>query len=149
MSETIATTTPTQSKAIVVGRFNGAFAPFQVSCFYDLKAAGINPMVAHKLAFDYGSDIGNAIRNAKDEALASKIGKAKSNGESRITLSGGGTTKQSRTMSIYRVVQQLDGLYREKLLTSRELDTDTLSKDLREYLDECEVWVSEHEFATE
>lgn len=149
MSE-IATTTPetTTSKAIVLGRFNGAFAQFQVSCFFDLKAAGLEAKIAHKCAFDYGSDIGNAIRNA-DDSLATKIGKAKKNGDSRISLSGGGMTRTSRTMSLYRVAQQLDGLYSEGLLKSRHLEVDTLSKPLREYLTDCETWVSEHEFAAE
>lgn len=137
---------PVERKAIKLGEFHGAFARFQTSCYYDLIAAGLTEQTSHKIAGDYGSDIGNAIRNAADDGLTSKIGKAKKNGDTRISISGGGLTKTSRTMSIYRVAQQLDNLYREGLLASRKLDTETLSKVLREYLDECSEWCAVQTF---
>ena len=67
------------NKPVVIrcGDFSGAFSRFQVACYGDLKLAGFSAEVSHKVAFDYGSDIGNAIRNASDDGLASKIGKAK------------------------------------------------------------------------
>lgn len=133
-------------KPIKLGEFHGAFSRFQTSCYYDLIAAGLTKQTSHKIAGDYGSDIGNAIRNASDDGLTSKIGKAKKNGDSRISISGGGMTRTSRTMSIYRVAQQLDNLYMEGLLASRKIDDERLSKVLREYLAECDEWVQTQKF---
>ena len=138
------------NKPVVIrcGDFSGAFSRFQVACYGDLKLAGFSAEVSHKVAFDYGSDIGNAIRNATDDGLASKIGKAKKDGESRITISGGGTTKTSRAMSLYRLVQQVDSLFREGLINSRRIDgKDMLSDNLSDYVADCETWASEREFA--
>ena len=100
-TNTLPTSANEQTKPVVIrcGDFSGAFSRFQVACFGDLRLAGFSAEVSHKVAFDYGSDIGNAIRNATDDGLASKIGKAKKDGESRITINGGGTTKTSRLLS--------------------------------------------------
>ena len=148
-TNTLPTSANEQAKPVVIrcGDFSGAFSRFQVACFGDLRLAGFSAEVSHKVAFDYGSDIGNAIRNATDDGLASKIGKAKKDGESRITISGGGTTKTSRAMSVYRTVQQVDGLFREGLIASRKLTTEQLAENLQEYIEDCETWASEREFA--
>jgi len=148
-TNTLPTSEQATNKPVVIrcGDFSGAFSRFQVACFGDLRLAGFTPAVSHKVAFDYGSDIGNAIRNATDDGLASKIGKAKKDGESRITISGGGTTKTSRAMSLYRLVQQVDSLFREGLIASRKLTTEQLAENLQEYIEDCETWASEREFA--
>ena len=148
-TNTLPTSATEQAKPVVIrcGDFSGAFSRFQVACFGDLRLAGFSAEVSHKVAFDYGSDIGNAIRNATDDGLASKIGKAKKDGESRITISGGGTTKTSRAMSLYRLVQQVDSLFREGLINSRKLTTEQLAENLQEYIEDCETWASEREFA--
>jgi dsRNA-specific ribonuclease len=138
------------TKSVILGKFPGAFGGFQETSFNDLRYAGVNEHVAHKIAFDYGSDLGNAIRNAKDAALASKVGKAKSNGEARISLSGGGITKTSRAMSVIRLAQQLDMLYTEKLIKSREIDLSNLRDgegSLGEYLTECDEWAKLQKWA--
>jgi hypothetical protein len=137
--------TPT-IKAIVIGKFPGAFGKFQDAAFVDLKACGMDERIAHKVAQDYGSDIGNAMRNGTD--FGTKVSKAKKDGESRINLSGKGETQTSRTMSIIRVCQVIDGLYsKEGLLKSREVAFDSLNKSLREYLSECEDWTKAQTFA--
>jgi hypothetical protein len=136
-------------KQIVIGRFNGAFARFQQSCYNDMLLAGFGKEVSHKIASDYASDIGNALRVDGDATLASKIGKAKKDGDSRITISGGGVTKTSRTMSLYRVVQQCDNLYNEGLLATRKVSRDLLSKVLIEYLEVCDAWIEKQTFASE
>ena len=138
------------SKAIVIGKFPGAFGNFQSSAFYDLKAAGLKEVICHKVAFDYGSDLGNAIRNAKDDGLSSKVAKAKTNGDARISISGGGVTKTSRAMSLIRLAQQLDGLYKEKLVKSRHIDEENLTTgegSLSEYLQECDEWATAQNWA--
>lgn len=134
-------------KTVILGKFQGAFGGFQQSAFVDLKAAGFTPEVAHKVAFDYGSDIGNAIRNAKDDSLATKVAKAKKGGESRITLSGGGSVQTSRAMSLIRLCQQLANLKKEALINTLQVDEDRLDKNLVEYLDDCQTWASEQTFA--
>lgn len=140
------TDTQTEAKkTVVLGKFNGALGGFQASAFLDLKAGGFEPEVAHKIAFDYGSDLGNAIRNAGDDGLASKVAKAKKGGDSRISVSGGGSTKTSRSMSVIRLCQQLDNLYKENLLPSRKVEA--MSETLTEYITDCEAWASEQEFA--
>lgn len=133
-------------KAIILGRFPGAFGKFQDAAFVDLKACGLKPEIAHKVAQDYGADIGNAMRNGTD--FGTKVSKAKKDGESRINLSGKGETQTSRTMSIIRVCQVIDGLYsKEGLLKSRDVDFESLNKSLREYLSECETWAKAQTFA--
>ena len=147
------TTTPettVESKAIILGKFKGAFGNFQASAFYDLKASGLKETICHKIAFDFGSDLGNAIRNAKDDSLGVKVAKAKQNGDARITLSGGGATKTSRAMSLLRLAQQLDSLYKEKLVKSRHIDVDNVpvgEGSLSEYLTECDKWANSQEWA--
>ena len=132
-------------KPIILGKFGGAFSNFQISCFWDLKAAKLSAEVAHKIAFDYGSDIGNAFKSG-DAELTSKVAKAKKDGSAKSKIAGGGSTRTSRTMSVYRAVQQIDSLYTEGLLASRELNVDTLTKQLREYIAECEEWAKDKTF---
>lgn len=146
-NETIAQSNNSTKVVIRTGEFSGAFAKFQVSAYYDLKRAGFDTTVAHKVAFDFGSDIGNAIRNADDDALAAKVGKAKKDGSGSITLSGGGATTTSRTMSIIRLCQQTYNLHKEGLLKSCKVEMDNLSQNLTEYVEKCELWASEQEFS--
>lgn len=141
------TTEQTPQTKIILGKFPGFLGGFQSSAFIDLKAAGFDQETAHKIALDYGADLGNAIRNAGDAGLTSKIAKAKKSGESRITLGGGGATTTSRCMSVIRLCQQQEGLYKEDLVKSRKVDLDTLSTNLREYVDICDLWVEKNEFA--
>lgn len=148
MSTTIETPSAEQvsPKAIILGKFGGAFSNFQVSCFHDLKLAGFSAEVAHKVAFDYGSDLGNAFK-AGDASLTSKVKKAKDGGESRITIAGGGSVMTSRTMSLYRVCQVTESLYKEKLVHTREIEQTLLAKTIREYIAECEQWAADKTFA--
>lgn len=142
--------TQVQTEEIVkirLGEFRGAFGGFQSSAFIDLKAAGLEPKIAHKIAFDYGSDVGNAIRNAGDDGLATKVAKAKKGGESRISLSGGGSTMTSRSMSLIRLAQLLAGMKKETLIASAEIDEDNLPQKFTEYLSECAEWADAQTFA--
>jgi hypothetical protein len=128
-----------QVKAIVAGRFNGALSRFQVSAYTDLVHAGLNKGTAHKIASDFGSDLGKLM--ATDEKFAATIGKANKNGESRIKLSGGAKVTTSRAMSIIRVAQVTDGLYMEGLLAERTVPQ--LSDTLQEYVAESDIWANE------
>lgn len=125
--------------AIRVGQFNGALSRFQVSAYTDLVYANVPKNVAHKIAADFGSDLGKLM--ATDERFAATIGKANKSGESRIKLTGGAKVTTSRAMSTIRVAQQVDALYQEGLLASRDMPV--LSDTLIEYREDCIKWAGE------
>lgn len=140
------TTTPTNiveaAKTVILGQFNGAFARFQVAAFGDLQRAGLNPAVAHKVAFDYGSDIGNALKTADGKSkFATTVAKAKENKSSLKISANAKGVNNSRTMSLVRAAQQMSDLFDENLFASRQLPT--LSKELAEYVKECQQWADE------
>lgn len=142
---TVETAKPEVVKEIILGKFPGAFGQFQGAAFTDLKAAGMDAKVAHKVAQDYGSDIGNAMRNGTE--FGTKVAKAKKTGDARISLNGKGETQTSRTMSIIRLCQQTENLYNEGLVKSRHVDFDNMTKTLIEYFESCEQWVETVKFA--
>ncbi len=147
MAETLVTQSQNvKSKPIKLGEFNGAFGKFQYSAFGDLKRAGFAPEVSHKVAMDYGSNIGDAMKNGDDESFRNKIGKAKDTGESSIKISASGLTLTSRAMSVLRAVQVIEGLHKEGLLASRKVSTDSLGEKplkLQDYVSDCAKWASE------
>ena len=145
MQTTIEKTAPTYLvKPIILGKFTGAFGNFQAAAWTDLKLAGFESAIAHKIAQDYGSDLGNAMKNGTD--FASKIGKAKASGESRIAISGKGSTQMSNTMALLRVCEVVAGLWREKLVTSYSIEGLTLKKEVATYIEECATWASEQTY---
>ena len=147
MPSTVETTqTTTQVRPIVLGEFHGAFSRFQTTAYGDLKRAGIASEVSHKVASDFGADIGNAIRNAEDDSLTAKVGKAKKDGEARIRLSGSGITRTKGSMSLIRLVQVTDGLFDETLVSTRKVDTSNLGKSLTAYFNECVEWAKSQTF---
>lgn len=139
-------TTSTQvTREIIVGKFAGAFSRFQLGAFNDLIWCQVPRRVAHKIATDFGSDFGRLM--ATDAEFAAKVGKADKNGNSKLTVSGGGKISTSRTMSIVRVSQQIYNLNKEGLIVARELPQ--LSKTLAEYYQECVDWVETQNWAPE
>lgn len=129
----------------IIGRFVGAFSQFQAAAFTDLKAAGIEPNIAHCIANDYGSDIGNAVRNGDD--FGSKISKAKKDGEARISMTGKGNATMSNTMALLRVCQVTSGMVKEKLLKSHKVDLSRTSDDIQDYISRVEKRASEMKFS--
>lgn len=132
-------------QAIVPGKFNGMLANFQVSAYGSLKAFGMSKEVAHKIANDYASDLGNAMRS--DDEFAAKVGKAKKNGDSVIKFSGKGGTKMTNAMAAIRVVQVLEGLRKEGLLSKATIKTSDFAEQVGEYITECETWATEQTWA--
>lgn len=147
MQNTTETIVPvTAKKPIILGKFPGAFGNFQAAAFTDLKAAGFDARLAHKIALDYGSDIGNAMRNgtSKGNDFGTKIAKAKQSGDARVTIGGRGDTQMSNTMALLRVVQVTSSLcLNEKLITSYEINRDTLKSEVKIYLKECEETIAD------
>ena len=130
-------------KAIKVGQFNGALCRFQVSAFGSFRRAGFSPEVSHKMAFDFGSDLGNLM--ATDADMNAKVSKCKKDGTSEISLTGKSNVITSRTMSVLRVCQVIDSLCsKEKLLSKRLIPE--LSENLREYVSDCEKWAALQEW---
>lgn len=123
--QTQATQTQEVAKVIILGKFNGAFANFQIAAFNDLKVAGLEASVSHLIATDYGSDLGNAMRNGTD--FGSKVAKAKKNGESRISITGKGETKMSNAMLLIRYTQLVSAMRKESIVDSYECDWDALN----------------------
>ena len=142
--ETTAQTTPTV-KATKIGFFPGAFGQFQATAFRDLEYGGYAPEIAHLVATDYGADIGNALRNGDD--FGTKIAKAKSDGESRLSINGKGMVRMSNTMALIRVVQQVATLHKETLLSGYTVQGLEMSKDIRDYLKEVSVRASKTTWA--
>lgn len=129
-------------KPIECGRFEGAFKPFATRFFNDLKFYGIPNKIAHKVAVDGMSSLGQAMSNDAD--LAAKISKANKNGDGKFKLSGSSSlTKTSNSMMLIRLTQKLEELREEKLLSKAlKLNdlTDFIKPEVAEYLEECETW---------
>lgn len=105
-----------------VGQFVGALSQFARNVYGDLVCFGLPKRVAHAVALDYASDLGKAMQT--DGKLASKVAKAKEDGESGFKLSGKtGEYRLTPAMSLGRVAQQLDGLKKEKLIDNGDVMT--------------------------
>ena len=142
--DTTTTETPTVKPTIKLAYFNGAFSKFQSSAYGELVRAGLSKQAAHKVANDFGSNIGDAMKNAdSNKGIATSVGKAKKEGESRIKISGSGMTTTSYAMSLIRVVQTVDGLFEEGLLDTREVAISSLSDNLQHYVANCNRWADE------
>lgn len=103
------------STTVKFGEFTGALSSFTRNVYGDLVCFGLPKRVAHAVALDYASDLGKAMQ--LDGKLASKVAKAKEDGESGFKLSGKtGEYRLTPAMSLGRVAQQLDGLKKEKLI---------------------------------
>ena len=133
------TATQTEVKSVIAGKFNGSLSRFQLGAFNDLIWCKVDRGTAHKIASDFGSDLGRLM--STDAEFAAKVSKADKNGNSKIALSGGGKVGTTRTMSIVRLSQQMYNLYKEGLISDRELPRMTSS--LTEYFNECEEWAKE------
>ena len=139
--------TKTVKTPIVIGEFHGAFAPFTRSAYFTLKYAGLDAKIAHKIARDFGSDIGNALANAKDGDLAAKVSKAKKDGTSDLKLSAKGSTATSPAMRVIRVCQVIDGLYMEALIASRKVELEVFTPELQDTIVQAGKWASEQVWA--
>ncbi len=132
--------TSVKPTGIIAGKFSGHLAAFQLNCFNECVAGGITRKSAHKIATDYASDLGRLMSSNPD--VASKIGKAKTDGESSFKVTASTTkdnlVKQSNAMSLLRVMQVIGGLVKEKLIVSRKLPE--LTDDLQSYVDEAAEW---------
>lgn len=129
-------------RTVNLGQFSGMLAKIQTSAYGDMVRAGIAKPIAHKVAFDYASDLGNAMKS--DGKFASAVGKAR---EGRSTLKLTAAAKSvtvSRTMSIIRAAQQTADLFDEGLFKTRQLPE--LSENLAEYLTDCEDWTNGKSF---
>lgn len=105
-----------------VGQFTGALSGFARNVYGDLVCFGLPKRVAHAVALDYASDLGKAMQ--LDGKLASKVQKAKEDGESGFKLSGKtGEYRLTPAMSLGRVAQQLDALKKEKLIENGNVIT--------------------------
>jgi len=124
--------------SLVLEDFRGATKLFAKNWYYTLTSYDFSKTAAHLISMDCQSDFGNAM--SKDSDLSAKVSKANKNGEGSFKLAGNtGLTKVSPSMSIVRICQQLDE-WRSKMLkdlygpVDRELDTDLLHENLRDYL---------------
>lgn len=131
--------------AIIPGKFSGMLANFQVAAFGSLRKVGLTKEVAHKIASDYASDLGNAMRS--NEEFAAKVGKAKKDGDSVIKLSGKGSTLMTNAMGAIRVAQVIESLDKEQLLCSAKLNRGDFAPAIGDYLIDCEQWATEQTWA--
>lgn len=132
--------TSKESKPIRVGQFNGILAGFQAVVFRDLKYAGLEDKTAHKVAMDYGSQLGLAMRN--DENIKTEVSKANKHGMAKLSASFYDRLIMHNAMSIYRVVQTIADLKaKETLISGYEVfGVLPLAKRLNDYVKECELW---------
>ena len=130
--ENVTTTEKAQVVKMRVGVFSGAHGAFGHSAFLDLFYAGFSKRQAQLMAMDYVADLGNAMKNDAD--LASRVGKANKEGQTRIRISGkSGKTPMTRVMAIVRIAQTLDNLHKEGIY-SRKMGTDGLADTLKDYV---------------
>jgi len=141
------TTAEVVKAAVKVGWFAGALSGFQRVVFRDLCYAGFDKQIAHKVSMDYGSQLGSAMRN--DDNIKTAVGKATKAGLAKMSGAFHDKLIMHNSMAVYRVVQTISDLYqKEKLLKSYEINLDTLSDRLQDYLSECKVWASEQTWET-
>ena len=138
MNATTETKTPTvKVEGIKAGLFNGLLKNWQQTAWTDMVHAGIDKRLAHKIASDYGADLGRAM--VADGKFKSKIGKLDDDGQRKIRMAAAPKAiATSNPMSIVYVVQTMDTLFVEELLASRKLPA--LSIGLQEYLAEQQEW---------
>ena len=129
-------------KSIKAGKFNGALASFALGAYNYLLAFGVERGVAHKLANDYASDIGRGM--SENLEIASKVGKAKKDGESVVTFSGKThAVRQTPAMSLIRLCTLLDKGKEESFLAKRPtLSELALTEPLAECLANATEWAS-------
>ena len=142
--------------AIKPGLFTGAFKNWQSAAFRDLFLGGLSKHVSHKIATDYGSDLGRLMSSEAGKGFKQKIGKLSGDdGERKVSVAGAANIKASNAMSVIYVAQTLDKLFSENLLASRTMPE--LATELQEYVESCEDWAAEqvwedeikkHEIAT-
>lgn len=134
-----------QVEEIILGKFSGALSRFQLTAYNDLLEVKLPAKVAHKVAMDFGSDLGRLM--ASDADFKSKVGKADKHGNSRINISGGGKIATYRSMSVVRLSQQLGTLADEDLVESADI-TLVMSSNLADYIKDCEAWAKDRVFKT-
>ncbi len=128
--------------SVQLGQFTGMLAKIQTAAYGDLVRAGLEKPFAHKIAFDYASDLGNAMK--ADGKFASQVGKARE-GKSTLKLSASAkSVTVSRTMSIVRAAQQTADLFDEGLFKSRKMPA--LADNLAEYVADCAEWTQGKQF---
>ena len=124
-----------EDSVIHLGQYKGAFCKLQTSAYGDLVQGGLEKPIAHKVAMDYGSDIGRAC--ATDGTFRTKVNAAKE-GKGRLQFKGSSMVQFTNTMAVIRVAQVIATLADESLVASRELPP--LNKELVEYLTKCAEW---------
>ena len=143
-----ATDNTTTAPAIVLnpGQFNGALSKFQVAAYGSMVRFGLDKHIAHKVAQDFGADMGNAMRN--DDKFAAKVGKAKKDGDSVIKFSGKGSTLMTNSMSVVRTAQVIEGLADEEIISgSPVLSQMVWSANVADYIEDAELWAKSVEWS--
>ena len=139
LNETPATETP--KNEVKLGFFPGSLGAFQVSAYGSIQRLGLPKAVAHKVAQDFGGDLGNAMRG--DAELYGKVAKAKKDGETSIKFSGkGAKQKMTVSMGVVRVAQIMDDLRKENLLASCKFEAKQFGDNIADYLVDCESWAT-------
>ena len=133
--------------AIRCGMFSGALSGFQRVVHRDLCYAGIDDKTAHKVSIDYGSQLGNAMRN--DDNIKTAVGKASKAGIAKMSGAFHDKLIMHNAMAVYRVIQTISDLYqKEKLLKSYAVSIENMSDRLQDYLGECKAWSMEQTWET-
>lgn len=136
--ETTAAPAVKEAKPIKAGEFNGWAKVWQTEAFGDMVRAGLPREVAHKVAGDFGSDLGRLTSGGEG---AVKVGRP-SGGDSLSSVTARLKGKQVTTNSLrlIRAAQQIAALVKEGLLASRKLPE--LSETLAEYVTAQSKWAA-------
>lgn len=144
VSNQVSVSVPVEAKPLDAGRFPGMLGSFQREFYNSLKACGVSAEVSHKVATDFGSDLGRAIR--EDSELASAVGKANKNNESTFKITGKtARVANSYAMELKRVCQFMDDMASQKLIKRGTLPP--LKDSLIEYLADCGKWAAEQKWS--
>lgn len=132
-----------EAKPIKAGEFNGWAKVWQTEAFGDMVRAGLAREVAHKVAGDFGSDLGRLCSSGEG---AVKVGKPSGEDSlSSITARLKGKQVTTNSLRLIRAAQQIAALVKEGLLASRKLPE--LSEPLAEYVAACSEWASAQKWA--
>lgn len=138
-AQTINTTTiqtEQQEAEVKVSFGDGRFSPAMEEMYKDMiSLLGIEPKKAEKIARQFGSDFGAAMRNAPATA---KVGKVDAKG--RVTLADAGKLKGvivTKPMSIKHALQWIDECDKHEISLGHTKWK--LNSVLTEYVDEMEV----------
>jgi len=157
MTETIpapgveSTPPPTNKpKAVIIGKFTGMLTPFALDLFHTLNVYGFKRELSHKIANDYMSQLGHAMKT--DESLRARIGAIDANGHAGFKAAALKFNKVALhdSSAIAHAAYTLEDLFKAKIVVERAniLKMFTFSESISAYITKSQAWCDAQEWTT-